>query len=532
MFRILLECLPSLGVSKAAIDMLPQDPRTYGEVIDLDYEEETYVVCPKCAFLFLLDARSSHIRECTFQPSPQLGKCGKKLYSMKGGSLRPIMLFRRRKFDDWLKSFLLRPGRLGTLDAAWAKARANSNAAAADIWSGTFLQSFKGPCEDRLFRDAEPDETRLLFSLAVDWFNPYFNKISGKSASTGVMFMSCLNLPIEERYKEENIYLVGIMPGPKQPAHVDGILQPLVNDLLRYWRQGVYFVGIPGVTRARLIRVALVQLICDLPAARKIAGFPGHAAKFGCSVCMSDRDDIATGTSPCSAQKLRTSHGHRAAAQTYKNILQTSGHVTAEKWLKATSDGVRWSPLNDLPYWDPVKCTILDVMHLILLGICQFHWRKFWNGDGVFKSPRKGQEHLTVRINREPEQQGSIDQSHANMDRAELSIPPAAGDLENLVPEDEDQHESAIEDPEEVQANETEPVDSTNRAKFLPGRMMFLARLTWIHREDKELSSLNTSQILCLLEENQLETISAFKDKKELVGILQVGSLLSSSTHI
>ena len=39
------------------------------------------------------------------------------------------------------------------------------------------------------------DELRLAWSLSVDWFNPYHNKAVGKSASIGVIVMSCLNLP-------------------------------------------------------------------------------------------------------------------------------------------------------------------------------------------------------------------------------------------------------------------------------------------------------------------------------------------------
>ncbi|THU94685.1 hypothetical protein K435DRAFT_899460, partial [Dendrothele bispora CBS 962.96] len=40
----------------------------------------------------------------------------------------------------------------------------------------------------------------------------------------------------------------------------------------------------------------------------------------------------------------------------------------------ATENGVRWTPLHDLPYWDPVHQVVLGMMHNWLEGI--LHIRK------------------------------------------------------------------------------------------------------------------------------------------------------------
>ena len=37
--------------------------------------------------------------------------------------------------------------------------------------------------------------------------------------STGVIYLTSLNLPRNERYKPENIILIGIIPGPKEPKN-------------------------------------------------------------------------------------------------------------------------------------------------------------------------------------------------------------------------------------------------------------------------------------------------------------------------
>ena len=115
--------------------------------------------------------------------------------------------------------------------------------------------------------------------LNVDWFNPF----DCTQHSEGVIYLSIFNLPCKKRFKQSNIVLAGIIPGPKEPElHINSFLQPLVNDLKELW-QGVQMLtssNIPVVVRAALLCVG-----CDIPAARKVSGFLGHRATKGCSRC-------------------------------------------------------------------------------------------------------------------------------------------------------------------------------------------------------------------------------------------------------
>ena len=43
--------------------------------------------------------------------------------------------------------------------------------------------------------------------------------------------MVIFNLPRSERFKLENIILVGMIPGPKEPENVNPFLKPIVDDL-------------------------------------------------------------------------------------------------------------------------------------------------------------------------------------------------------------------------------------------------------------------------------------------------------------
>ena len=90
-----------------------------------------------------------------------------------------------------------------------------------------------------------------------------------------------MNLPREERFKPENVIIVGIIPGPKEPkGDINSFLKPLVDELIDFW-DGVIFEDscLPGGMLK--LRVALLSLCCDVPAARKCGGFAGHSAAKG-----------------------------------------------------------------------------------------------------------------------------------------------------------------------------------------------------------------------------------------------------------
>ena len=77
----------------------------------------------------------------------------------------------------------------------------------------------------------------LAFLLNIDWFQP-FKHIS---YSVGVIYAVILNLPHNLIYKDNNVVIVGVIPGPKEPKHdVNSYLGPLVTELLELY-SGVWF---------------------------------------------------------------------------------------------------------------------------------------------------------------------------------------------------------------------------------------------------------------------------------------------------
>ena len=62
--------------------------------------------------------------------------------------------------------------------------------------------------------------------LNIDWFNPY----EETPYSAGVIYFVVQNLPRSERFKFENVILVGMIPGPNEPKkHINTYLAHIVK---------------------------------------------------------------------------------------------------------------------------------------------------------------------------------------------------------------------------------------------------------------------------------------------------------------
>ena len=73
------------------------------------------------------------------------------------------------------------------------------------------------------------EQTSLALQLNLDWFQPFTCR---NNISIGAIYIAILNLPQEERYKIENVILLGIIPNlTKEPSNLEYFLRPLVEEL-------------------------------------------------------------------------------------------------------------------------------------------------------------------------------------------------------------------------------------------------------------------------------------------------------------
>ena len=101
-----------------------------------------------------------------------------------------------------------------------------------DVFEGGIWRDFQ--CFNGTPFLAEP--RNYAFMLNVDWMQPFVHT----TYSVGVMYLVLMNLPRSERFKRENVILVGVIPGPcEPPLTINTCLSPLVDELLKLWDTGV-----------------------------------------------------------------------------------------------------------------------------------------------------------------------------------------------------------------------------------------------------------------------------------------------------
>ena len=256
-----------------------------------------------------------------------------------------------------------------------------------DIWSSkifSLLRDAKG----RPFFPGPSDEGRLIFSLLINGFNPFHNKTAKQTASSTGIWLVLLNLPPHERCLIDNIFLAGVIPDKPSTHQVNHYIALVVKDLQEFWEPGVFFSRTYHWREGRTFRTMLVPLVADMPAVRQAIGIAsGSRAHYFCTLCELDIDDLDF-MKP-EEWPRKDPHHIREFATAWKN-------APSEKYQEQIFEacGIRWSALLDLPYWDPVLYSVVELMHALDLGLFQHHCRDLFQidikveGSDSFAAPR------------------------------------------------------------------------------------------------------------------------------------------------
>ena len=111
----------------------------------------------------------------------------------------------------------------------------------------------------------------------------------------------------------------------------------------------------------------LIVLISDLPAFRKTAGFAAHSHEHFCSICHCTKSDDQN-SMDYHSWKRRTNVECQSQAAEYE---ATSNE---EAWASQFEKyGICWSELLRLPYFDIVRCVVVNAMHNLFLGLIKEH---------------------------------------------------------------------------------------------------------------------------------------------------------------
>ncbi|KAJ3887127.1 hypothetical protein GG344DRAFT_90612 [Lentinula edodes] len=156
----------------------------------------------------------------------------------------PLKIYEYYPFFDWFGRFLALPGieEYGDKFCKTVNGHHSIPIDKVDETDGRFVHEFRAN-DGQLFIANRGSEGRWFFVLNADFFNVEGNCIRGKKSSTGMIAMSCLNLPLKIRNDHAFLYISGIIRGPHEPnasnAEHCHYLKPLVDDLVKGYTRGV-----------------------------------------------------------------------------------------------------------------------------------------------------------------------------------------------------------------------------------------------------------------------------------------------------
>ena len=381
------------GQSKLLAKTVPKDTRTVLQKLALKPFYKTFVSCPECATCYPNNGSGSYPEFCSSKRALTQQTCGQPLQISRNIRGRPhnipVRRFFYHDFTEWLGEMLCRPGIEDMMECCSSRFSPSTNGVMGDIWDAPGVYEIPGPDGHPFVRKCDDDEGRFLFSFNMDGFNPFQLKQAGRSASVMGLYMVCLNLPPEARFKSENMFLAGVIPGPNEPSkeEINHFLRPLVDDLLKSYFDGVFYTRTWKYPKGRKTRSALALIICDLPAARQALGFTGPQSTNFCSYCklqLNDINDLNVGD-----WELRSCEEHRKLAFEWRDAL-----LEAQRAEITKKHGVRYSEFLRLPYLDPIRSLCIDPMHAFYLRILSRHCQDIWgmnieieDGDGLTTDP-------------------------------------------------------------------------------------------------------------------------------------------------
>ena len=334
-----------------------------------------YVVCPSCYSLYKFENCLENIngsdvpKTCSYikfphHPLPSYRKpCNasllKKIHLSNGRiEYRPRYVYAYQPPKASLQRLLNRPGFADKLE--WWRNRDTSENQLSDVYDGDIWREFLSEKHNYYLKFKRNYGVMLNF----DFFQPYKHT----TESYGVFYLTLMNLPRAERFKQENVILVSIIPPfEHEPSMLNSFLRPLVDELKEFWLSGVRLNTAESPHYKPLFKLALMCVACDIPAARKCCGFKGHSANYGCSRCMK----LFPGGVGC--KDFSGFDRSLWPPRTYDEHMKAIGEIKKCKTQSAidaleTAKGVKHSILIELPYFNPIRFTVIDPMHNLFLG--------------------------------------------------------------------------------------------------------------------------------------------------------------------
>ena len=123
------------------------------------------------------------------------------------------------------------------------------------------------------------DHHDIALSFATDGFAPF----KKWKHTMWILLVFNYNLPLDQRFQQDNILCVGIIPGPKKPWDADSFIYPLVQELLKL------AVGVSAYDALSCsvfaLHAYLITAFGDIPAISMLMNMKGHNGVSPCRMC-------------------------------------------------------------------------------------------------------------------------------------------------------------------------------------------------------------------------------------------------------
>ncbi|KAJ3709685.1 hypothetical protein C8R42DRAFT_729944 [Lentinula raphanica] len=377
---------------RATLSNIPESIRTVEKKFNLDVDFVPYAICPRCNHSYpptypdgpgtlpvypkLCDERRVLKRKDAPNEQPV---CGEPLLCYG----KPIISFDYYSFFDWFGRFIALPGieKYGERFCEEISSHREVPSTKRDATDGRFVHEFRG-ADGKLFISERGGEGRWLFVLSLDYFNVEGNRIRGRSFSTGLMAMSCLNLPLSMRNDPAFVYIPALYhckdghePDSKN-AETRHFLKPLVDEFLVGYTRGVRPYSTHESQKvqedpySRVFKFAISNGTMDSKAAKPANGLLDITSHIFCHRCN------------C----WHAFHGGRTDCRNWVDIDDEYLRKGAQLWQDAEFSedrkfdedcfGTRASELWRLPYWKPSQQAVSEPMHTVYLNVVQRYCRE------------------------------------------------------------------------------------------------------------------------------------------------------------
>lgn len=372
-------------LQRLALETIPSSIPAVETKFNLDIEAIPQAMCPECSYVYSPSYPNGLLKpvwptKCGYRVTKLSEPCGESLLRSDGQPRKTLEYY---PFPDWFGRFLSLPGieQYGDrFSSDIAQQYGLPPSTKRDVRDGSFFHTFTAK-DGQLFIANRGEEGRWFFLLHADFFNVEGNRLRGKTSSTGIVTLGCLNLPLHMRNDSAYRYIPFLIPGPYEPdskvaAH-QHILYPVLSDIVTGYERGFRPYGTHQSQQAnsaqpynRVHRTAIAMASMDSKAARPFAGFLDVTSHHHCFIC-------------------RCFHKFHMGRTDFENWVPADDDFLrrgAELWRDAKDDkererivefyGTRYSIFWMQGNWKPSQQLLVEPMHIIFLVILQRFFRE------------------------------------------------------------------------------------------------------------------------------------------------------------